>query len=148
MANSRRDQKHLGIDSNVLVAYLVQEHPDHSRVRSLADKTHAVNPTIIHETYHTCTFKLKRSPEQTAKVLLSYTKLALFLPITEKTTELGLKLALDHGLGGRDALILASYFSSRQVSRFVTLDESLLRIGQIKSGSKMLKISTPTHRGR
>jgi len=148
LANSRRDQKHLGIDSNVLVAYLVPEHPEHGMVKWLANKDHAVNPTVIHETYHTCIFKLKRDPEQTVKVLLSYMKLALCLPITEKTTELGLKLALEHGLGGRYALILASYFSSRQVSRFVTLDKSLLRIGQIKSGNKILKISTLPHVGR
>ena len=75
MANSRRDQKHLGIDSSVLVAYLVQEHPDHSTVRSLANKTHAINPTVIHETYHTCVFKLRLDPEETVKVLLSYLKL-------------------------------------------------------------------------
>ena len=132
----------------MLVAYLVPEHPEHGALKSLANKNHAINPTVIHETYHTCIFKLKRDPEQTVKVLLSYMKLSLCLPITEKTTELGLKLALEHGLGGRDALILASYLSSKDVSRFITLDKALLRIGQIKSGSKILKISTPVHPGR
>lgn len=144
MANPRRDQKHLGIDSSVLVAYLVPEHPEHDVTKSLANKNHAVNPTVIHETYHTCIFKLKRVPEQTVRVLLSYMKLTLCLSITEKTTELGLKLALEHHLGGRDALILASYLSSSQVSRFVTLDQTLLRIGEAKLGSKILKISMPS----
>lgn len=126
----------------MLVAYLVPEHPQHDKVKSLANKNHAVNPTVIHETYHTCIFKLKRDQKETVKVLLSYMKLALFLPITEKTTELGLKLALEHGLGGRNALILASYLSSKQVSKFVTLDQALLRIGQVKAGSKILGISS------
>jgi len=46
LANSRRDQKHLGIDSNVLVAYLVPEHPEHGVVKWLANKVHAVNETL------------------------------------------------------------------------------------------------------
>lgn len=127
----------------MLIAYLVPEHPEHDKVKSLVNKNHAVNPTVMHETYHTCVFKLKRDPKETVKVLLSYMKLALFLSITEKTTELGLKLALEHGLGGRDALILASYLSTKQVSKFVTLDQALLRIGQVKVGNKMLSISMP-----
>ena len=144
MANSRRDQKYLGIDSNVLVAYLVPEHPEHQTVKSLVNKNHAVNPTVVHETYHTCVFKLKRDPQQTVRVLLEYMKPSLCLPLTDKTTELGLKLALEHDLGGRDALILASYLASRQVSRFVTLDQALLHLKHVKSGSKILKISTPS----
>ncbi len=132
----------------MLVAYLLQEHPDHSRVKLLASKTHAVNPTVMHETYHTCVFKLSLDPKETVKVLLSYLKFALCLPITEKTTELGLKLALEHNLGGRDSLILASYASSLQVNKFATLDGALLNIGQIKTGRKMLRISRPEHLGK
>lgn len=75
----------------------------------LVKRKHAVNPTVIHETYHACVFKLKRDPGQTARVILQYMKLALCLSITAGTAELGIKLALQHGLGGRDALILASY---------------------------------------
>ncbi len=145
MANSRRDQKYLGIDSNVLVAYLVPDHPEHQTIKSLTYKNHAVNPTVVHETYHTCVFKLKRDPRQTVRVLLEYMKMSLCLPITDRTTELGLKLALEHNLGGRDALILASYLTARQVSRFVTLDQTLLHLRQVKSGSMVLKISTPSH---
>jgi predicted nucleic acid-binding protein len=148
LASSRRDQKNLGIDSNVLIAYLVPDHPDHRKVKSIADKDHVVNPTVIHETYHTCIFKLRRDPEETVRVLLSYMKLAHCLPITEKTVELGLKLGLEHSLGGRDALILSSYLSSTQVSMIVTLDEALLRIKQVKSGGKTVKIFTPSHLDR
>jgi predicted nucleic acid-binding protein len=102
----------------------------------------------MHETYHTCVFKLRLDPKEIVKVLLSYLKFALCLPITEKTIELGLKLALEHNLGGRDSLILASYVSSLQVNKFVTFDGALLNIGQIKTGRKMLRISRPDHLGR
>jgi predicted nucleic acid-binding protein len=143
LAKSRRDQKYLGIDSNVLVAYLVPEHPEHGIVKSLSNKNHAINPTVVHETYHTCIFKLKRDPQQTVKALLQYTNMALCLPIMKYTTELGLELGLEHGLGGRDALILASYLSSLQVNRLMTFDKTLLHIGKVRSGRRTLIISAP-----
>lgn len=143
MANPRRNQEYLGVDSNVLLAYLIPEHPEHDAVRSLAEKNHAVNATVIHETYHTAVFKLKRRPEHTVKALLSYTRLTLCLPLTAKTVELGLRLALRHKLGGRDALILASYLSSNEVGGLVTMDKALLRLKQVNLGKKVFKISTP-----
>jgi len=61
------------------------------------------------------------------------------------TVEFGLRLALEHSLGGRDALILASYALSKQVNEFVTFDESLLSIGRIQVGRKTLKV-VPSYR--
>lgn len=147
MANARRNQRYLGIDSNVLVAYLVPDHPDHDRTRSLEGKRHAINPTVLHETYHTCVFKLRRRPEDTVGALLEYMRVSLCLPIDSDTVELGLRFALEHHLGGRDSLILASYASSEyQLSTFVTFDEALLNIRQVTSGGRRkrrLKIVEP-----
>ena len=143
MANPKRDQEYLGIDSNVLLAYLIPEHPQHDLVESLAKRDHAVNATVLHETYHTAVFKLRRRPEPTVNTLLGYLRFALCLPLTVKTVELGLRLALKHRLGGRDALILASYLSSKEVGGLVTLDKGLLRLKQVKLGKKILKILTP-----
>ena len=70
MANSRRDQEHLGIDTNVLVAYLDADHPAHGRTERLSQEAVALNPTIIHEAYHTLVFKMKWSPEQASRVLI------------------------------------------------------------------------------
>jgi len=143
LAKPKGDQAYLGIDSNVLLAYLIPEHPRHDAVKSLAGRNHAVNPTVMHETYHTAVFKLGRRPEHTIKALLGYMRLVLCLPLTSNTVKLGLKLASQHGLGGRDALILASYLSSNQVSELVTMDKALLRLKQVKLGKKILNISRP-----
>ena len=58
------------------------------------------------------------------------------------TVEFGLKLALEYSLGGRDALILASYALSKQVRRVVTFDESLLSLRRIQVGRKTLEVSS------
>jgi len=143
LAKSGRNQEYLGIDSNVLVAYLVPEHPDHELTAGLAEERHAVNPTVLHETYHTAVFKLRRRPADTVKALLEYMNLALCLPTNSATVERGLRLALKYSLGGRDALILATYLSSKDVSAFVTMDRSLLSLRQIGFGKKMLRIVSP-----
>jgi predicted nucleic acid-binding protein len=133
----------LGIDSNVLVAFLVPDHPDHRLTRFLTRRRHAVNPTVIHETYHTCVFKLNRRPEDTIEALLNYLSFSLCLSINLDTVELALKLAVEHHLGGRDALILASYASSEQTNTFVTFDQSLLAVKQVKLSRRRLKITDP-----
>ena len=72
--------------------------------------------------------------------------LATCLPIGPDIVERGLKLALRHSLGGRDALILASYLSSKGVKGFVTMDKSLLSLKEVRFGKRILRIwSLPTH---
>lgn len=143
MAKPRRDKEHLGIDSNILVAYIAAAHPDHDKVLPILNKGHAVNPTVMHETYHTCVFKLKAEPGHTTNLLLDYMRRALFLDTTYGTVALGLKIARDHGIGGRDSLILASYLLSGRISKLVTLDRALLEIGKVSHGSHNLKIVSP-----
>ncbi|MDA4118226.1 MAG: type II toxin-antitoxin system VapC family toxin [Thaumarchaeota archaeon] len=143
MANPRRNQEYLGLDSNVLVAYLVPDHPDHPKTKSIKEEAHSINPTVIHETYHTCVFKLKRPAKETINTLIDYMNLVQFVSSDSGASELGLKLALKHSLGGRDALILATYSRSKNVTKFVTMDKSLLELGRIVSGSKKLTIIAP-----
>lgn len=120
------------------------DHPDHEKARRLKSKRHhAVNPTVLHESYHTLVFKLKRKPDETVHTLLSYMDSSVCLAIDSSTVELGLKLGQELSLGGRDALILASYASSKQVNKFVTFDQTLLSIKQVKFGRKMMKIIGP-----
>jgi predicted nucleic acid-binding protein len=107
-------------------------------------KRQATNPTVLHETYHTCVLKIRRRADKTVADLLDYMKFSMCLPITDSTAELGLKLALRHSLGGRDALVIASFAMSRQVDKFVTWDKGLLDIKKIKIGSKVLEISSPS----
>jgi predicted nucleic acid-binding protein len=141
LADARRNQEYLGIDSNVLVAYLVPDHPDHELTKSLMGKRHAVNPTVLHETYHACVFKLRRRPDETVATLRDYMNFALCLSMNSDTVDLGLKLAIRHSLGGRDALILASYMLSKQINKFVTLDGSLFSVRRIEIGKKALEIT-------
>lgn len=145
MADTTRDKEHLGIDSNVLIAYIAEVHPDHDKVGPIVKKNHAVNPTVIHETYHTCVFKLRAEPKCTISLLLNYMRRALFLDMTYNTTEVGLKIASDYGIGGRDSLILASYLMSGHVSKFVTFDRTLLDMKKVSHGAHHLQIVLPNH---
>lgn len=144
MAYNRRGQRYLAIDSNILVAYLDRGHPQHQRVKSLASKRVALNPTVIHETYHALVFKLKWSPVEAGLVLREALddRNNLFLNQTLDTTRTGLALAERYSLGGRDALILANYMSSL-VSHLQTFDKALLALERVVYGRHELKIRSP-----
>ena len=144
MAITGRDQRYLAIDSNVLVAYLDRDHPQHERVRSLASKRIALNPTVIHETYHALVFKLKWMPEQAGLVLREALddRNNLFLNQTLDTTRTGLALAERYALGGRDALILACFLAP-PISYLQTFDKALLTLERVVYGRRMLKIRSP-----
>jgi len=141
MAHTRRDQKYLAIDSNVLIAYLDLEHPQHSKVASLAARKVALNPTVIHETYHTLVFKLKWRPEETAGTLseLLDDPTILFLNQTKETTRAGVQLAKQYSLGGRDALILASFLNP-SVPEIITFDRMLIQLRRVEHGTRSLRI--------
>lgn len=69
MSDSRRNQGHLGIDTSVLVAYLDAGHPSHAETEFLAKRGVALNPTVIHEAYHTLVFKMKWTEEEASRTL-------------------------------------------------------------------------------
>jgi len=141
MAYARRDQRHLAVDSNVLVAYLDREHPQHSRVSSLASRRAALNPTVVHETYHTLVFKMKWASNDASEVLtelLDDTNI-LFLNQTKDTTRIGLRFAERYGLGGRDALILASFLNP-SIAEFETFDRELIQLRKVEHGRRKLII--------
>lgn len=141
MAYGRRNQKHLAIDSNVLVAYLDAEHPQHNKVRALASRRVALNPTVVHETYHTLVFKMKWTTFDTVDALtemLDDTHV-LFINQTKDTTRIGLKFAEQYSLGGRDALILAN-FMNPSVAEFRTFDKALVRLRRVAHGRRTLVI--------
>lgn len=141
MAYARRDQRHLAVDSNVLVAYLDREHPQHSKATSLASRRVALNPTVIHETYHTLVFKMKWASNDASEVLteiLNETNV-LFLNQTKDTTKIGLRFAERYALGGRDALILATFLNP-SVAEFETFDKELIRLRKVEHGHRKLTI--------
>jgi predicted nucleic acid-binding protein len=141
MVHRGRDQKHLAIDSNILVAYLDGEHPQHNKVSSLASHRVALNPTVVHETYHTLVFKMKWASADATEVLTEILddNHVLFLNQTKDTTRVGLKFAERYALGGRDALILASFLNP-SVAEFQTLDKELNRLRRVEHGRHKLTI--------
>jgi len=141
VAHAGRDQKHLALDSNVLVAYVDREHPQHSKVSSLASRRVALNPTVVHETYHALVFKMKWAPDYAAQVLTEMLddSHVLFLNQTKDTTKTGLRFAERYRLGGRDALILAN-FVNPSVLEFVTFDKELIQLRRVEYGRRQLMI--------
>ncbi|MGD0637952.1 MAG: type II toxin-antitoxin system VapC family toxin [Nitrososphaerales archaeon] len=141
MAHSRRDQEHLGIDTNVLVAYLDAGHPAHRRTERMSREAVALNPSVIHEAYHTLVFKMKWEGGEASRVLLeaSADERNLFINQTLTTTRIGLQLATKYSLGGRDALILGSLLAAG-IGELVTLDEELIRLKRVAHGRRNLAV--------
>ena len=144
MAYRRRNQKHLAVDSNVLLAYLDGEHPQHSKVSSLASRRVALNPTVVHETIHTLVFKMKWTPTDAAEALTEMLDDAriLFINQTKDTTRTGLKFAERYSLAGRDALILANFINP-SVAEFRTFDKGLIQLRRVEHGHRRLMIHSP-----
>jgi len=143
MADTRRDQKYLGIDTNVLVAYLDGDHPNHKETQNLTKRRIALNPTIIHEAYHTLVFKMKWTEDDASEVLKAafLDEHNMFINQSMRTTTIGLDIATQYHLGGRDALIAANFLSGR-VNECRTLDRELLDIGKIKYGRRSLSFTS------
>jgi len=141
MAHPGRNQEHLGVDANAIVAYLDEKHPSHGETYGLKKVPVALNSTTIHEAYHTLVFKMKWAREEAAETLrrVCTSSENRFINQTLKTTEVGLSLAVQHNLGGRDALILASFLSGG-IPRLTTLDSSLLGLRVVKHGKAVLSI--------
>lgn len=145
MADARRDQRHLGIDTNVLVAYLDAGHPSHKETAFLSQRGVALNPTVIHEAYHTLVFKMKWAAEEASMTLVAACtdEDNLFINQTLRTVRAGLKIGAEHHeLGGRDALILGNLLVGK-VGEFVTYDKELLALGTVRFGRSAISIRRP-----
>lgn len=141
MAYSQANKGYLGIDTNVLIAYLDRYHPNHRQTEKLRRKAIAISPTIIHEAYHSLVFKMKWDPNQAGVTLeeLMTDRNNLFLNQTLQTTRVGLHLAVRYGLGGRDSLILANLMVS-SILNMVTFDQDLINLGSVSYRNKVLKV--------
>ena len=141
----RRDKKYLGVDTNVLVAFLDKKHPDHPEAKKLEDFSDtATNPTIIHEAYHTLVYAQKWGRRDAIDTLNDYIDLdtTLFLNQTKAITKLGLYIGLEYGLGGRDCLILANFLSNN-IDWMVTFDKALFNHGELSIDEKTIRVIHP-----
>jgi len=126
-----------GLDTNILCYALDPAYPEHRKLKNLLinlspENTVALNPTILHETYHTLVFGQKWVPHETQRrlrILLTHPYIK-FLSQTKKISVIALNLSVQHKLGGRDALIIANFLSNK-VPTIYTHDQELLALQKI-----------------
>ena len=127
----------IGLDSNILCYALDSAYSEHEELGNLLlelspENMVAVNPTTLHEAYHTLVFSQKWFPEdavRSLKTLLLHPFVAFFNQ-TKKHCRIGLSLSAQHKLGGRDALIVANFLANK-VPVILTHDNELLRLRKI-----------------
>jgi predicted nucleic acid-binding protein len=127
----------VGLDTNILCYALDPAYPEHAKLKdlliTLSPENHiAINPTVLHEAYHTLVYYLEWTPEEAAKRLSTMLRHPFieFYNQTRKTTVIALNLAVKHCLDGRDALVIANYLSNK-IPILDTHDKALLRIKKI-----------------
>ncbi|MCX6655721.1 MAG: PIN domain-containing protein [Candidatus Bathyarchaeota archaeon] len=124
-------------------------YAEHPRVKDLLlnlspEKAVAVNPTVIHESYHTLVYgqKFTRAEASNRLGLLLKHPYIHFLNQTRRTCLIGLDIATRYKLGGRDALILANYISGKILVMY-THDRELLSLQRVAWRSASLEIRDP-----
>ncbi len=127
----------VGLDANIICYALDDAYPEHEKLKDLLvdlspENKIALNPTTIHEVYHTLVFSQKWTQEESAnalRILLKNPYLEFFSQ-TIKTSTIALNLSVKHNLGGRDALITANYLANK-IPVMYTLDKQLLKLQKI-----------------
>jgi predicted nucleic acid-binding protein len=139
----------IGLDTNVLCYALDPVYPEHGKVADLLtslspERVVALNPTVLHETYHTLVFYLEWSPEEAARRLVALLRHPFieFFNQTQKTTLIALNLSVKHNLGGRDALITANFIANKTPTMY-THDKELLKLQKITWKNTNLTFTDP-----
>lgn len=127
----------IGLDTNILCYALDPAYPEHKKLETLLldlspENLVALNPTIIHETFHTLVFGQKWVPSEAVKRLKMLLKhpYVEFFSQTKKICNVALPLAVQHRLGGRDSLIIANFLLNK-VPTVYTHDQELLTLKRI-----------------
>jgi predicted nucleic acid-binding protein len=121
-----------GLDTNILCYALDPAFLEHEKLKNLlinlsSENRVAINPTVLHETYHTLVFGQKwvsSEAERRLKMLLKHPYIE-FLSQTKRTCIVALSLAPQYKLGGRDALIIANFITNK-IPAIYTHDQELL----------------------
>lgn len=135
-----------GIDTNILVYSLDPTFPEHENARQaiLSLDGWFVNPTVVHESYHTLVYKRKMSRSDAKAKLEGFLsdKRTSFLSQTRAVTLFSLDLAEAYDLGGRDSLIISCYLYNR-VRRMLTHDYTILKRRALSFRGKSIKFQDP-----
>jgi len=140
----------IGLDSNILCYALDNRYPEHKKVKDLLitltqESIVALNPTVLHEAYHTLVYYSEWTPEEAARRLTALLRHPFieFYNQTQKTTIIALNLVVKHSLDGRDALIVANYVANK-ISALYTHDKQLLNLQKITWKNTSLTFKDPT----
>jgi predicted nucleic acid-binding protein len=139
----------VGLDANILCYALDDAYPEHEALKNLLlnltpQNKIALNPTTIHESYHTLVRSQKWLPEEAADAL----KILIHMPNTEfysqtrKISTIALNLSVQYKLGGRDSLIVANFLENKTATLY-THDNELLRHQRITYKNNNLTIKDP-----
>jgi len=139
----------IGLDTNILCYAMDPSFPEHGKLRNLLlhlsqEFTVAVNPTVVHETYHTLVFRQKWLPDEAGRRLTMLLRhpFIKFYNQTKTVSVIALRLAEKHALGGRDALIIGNYLANR-VPNLYTHDDDLLKLEEMTWKSYTMKFIDP-----
>lgn len=142
----------IGLDTNILCYALDPAYLEHPACKKLLLKLSStfhlsLNPTILHETYHTLVFGQKWVPDEAKKrlsLILQHPYIE-FYNQTKRTCTVALSMAVKLKLGGRDSLILANLITNKTPTLY-THDEELLRLKEVKWEDSTLTLEDPTTR--
>lgn len=140
----------VGLDTNILCYALdpsfKKEHQIGAKILAglYPDYRIAINPTVVHETYHTLVYKQKWLRGDAGERLLALLKLkqVIFLNQTKQISANAISLANKYDLGGRDSLILSNYLFN-SVPRMFTHDQHIAELEKVSIGEKELGLSDP-----
>ena len=138
-----------GLDANILCYALDPAYPEHRSASRIlhdvsAESRIGLNPTVLHETYHTLVFGQKWKPRETRQRLLT----TLRIPFVEyynqsrRVSIMALDVAVKYNLKGRDSLILAN-FMQNNVPVFYTNDAEMLNLGSVAVKKYSIRIENP-----
>ena len=139
----------IGLDTNILCYSLNSIYPEHEKVKDLLitlspENLVALNPTVLHEVYHTLVYYSEWVPEEAARRLTALLRHPYieFYNQTQKTSLIALNLAVKNKLGGRDALITANYIANK-ITLMYTHDKVLLKLHKITWKNTSLTYKDP-----
>ena len=142
----------IALDTNILCYALEPAYPEHRILKNLllnlsSDNNVALNPTVIHETYHVLVFYLQWLPEEAARrlsMLLKHPYIEFFNQ-TRIISQIALRLAVKHNVGGRDALIVANFLANK-VPIMYTHDQELLKLQKMAWKNHSLTFKDPSEK--
>jgi predicted nucleic acid-binding protein len=140
-----------GLDANIVCYILDDAYPEHETAKNLLhqltpENRIALNPTTIHEAYHTLVRSQKWLPEEAADALLTLINMpnTEFYNQTKKISSIALNIAVEYKLGGRDSLIVANFLANNTPQMY-THDNGLLKHQKITYKNTNLTIKDPVN---